>query len=142
MNKNLKKKTFTIQEGVPTTTDSSEDKKMQRRQCVARGFNLSVLCAFLLTFALIYFYGEPLVKRGFFCDDESLAHPVKPNTVPTWALMVFSLLIPVLVVVAVDKGLHGAGRKDVFLNIQHFMFGFFINLLFTELTKYTIGRLR
>ena len=131
-----------LQEEDVLNRSAKVDGKMQRRKCMARGFNLSVLCAFLLTFGLIFFYAQPLVKRGFFCDDESLAHPVKPNTVPTWTLMTVSLLVPMLVVVVVEAGLLGAGRSQVLLNLQDFLFGFFVNLLFTELTKYTIGRLR
>ena len=38
----------------------------------ARTIDSTVLLAFLAIFALIYFYAQPLVKRGFFCNDESL----------------------------------------------------------------------
>ena len=107
-----------------------------------RSLNSSVLLVFPLIFGLIYKFGQPMVKRGFFCDDESLGHPLKSNTVPTWALMVVSILGPILVMLLVDKCLHKSSRTEVLLNVQNFFFGFFINLLFTEMTKYTIGRLR
>jgi len=115
---------------------------MQRRKCLARSCNSSILLVFLLVFLLIYMFAQPMVKRGFFCDDESLGHPLKTNTVPTSVLLTVSILAPILVILLIDKCLNKTSRSDVLLNMQNFIFGFFINLLFTELSKYTIGRLR
>ena len=38
------------------------------------------------------------VRRGFFCDDESIKLPYLVGTVPTWALILGSLGVPLLTV--------------------------------------------
>ena len=37
-----------------------------------------------------------VVRRGFFCDDESIRLPYHDSTVPTWALLLGTIAIPVL----------------------------------------------
>ena len=37
-----------------------------------------------------------IVRRGFFCGDESLKLPYQDSTVPTWALAISSLGVPLL----------------------------------------------
>ena len=39
-----------------------------------------------------------VVRRGFFCDDESIKLPYMESTVPTWALALGSLGVPLLMV--------------------------------------------
>ena len=39
-----------------------------------------------------------IVRRGFFCDDESIKLPYLVSTVPTWALILGSLGVPLLTV--------------------------------------------
>lgn len=39
-----------------------------------------------------------IVRRGFFCDDESIKLPYLVGTVPTWALVLGSLGMPLLTV--------------------------------------------
>ena len=34
--------------------------------------------------------------RGFFCDDQSLMHPLKDDTVPTWLLVLVGTGLPIL----------------------------------------------
>ena len=34
--------------------------------------------------------------RGFFCDDQSLMHPFKEDTVPTWLLVVVGMGLPIV----------------------------------------------
>jgi len=113
------------------------------RHCnAARTIDSTVLLAFLAIFALIYFYAQPLVKRGFFCNDESLAHPLKANTVPTSVLLSVGILGPIFLILIIDLAVIKKSRGETGQTIQNFTFGFFVNLLFTEMTKYTIGRLR
>ena len=39
-----------------------------------------------------------IVKRGFYCDDSSIRFPFRESTVPSWALVVSALSIPLLAV--------------------------------------------
>ena len=39
-----------------------------------------------------------VVKRGFFCDDESIRLPLKQSTVPSWALVIAAPGIPITAV--------------------------------------------
>lgn len=61
----------------------------------------SLALAFLIIFLII---GQALevngivTKRGFYCDDESIRYPYRPDTVPTWALVVGSVGIPLVAV--------------------------------------------
>jgi len=81
-------------------------------------------------------------KRGFFCNDESLAYPLKANTVPTSVLWSVGILGPISLILIIDLAVMKKSRGETWQTIQDFTFGFFVNLLFTEMTKYTIGRLR
>ena len=57
-------------------------------------------CDFRLVFlptALLFFVGVPY-KRGFFCDDESIAHPFKESTIGDVELVVIGVVVPSLCV--------------------------------------------
>ena len=73
--------------------------------CVSRVLCDSVAIAFLVIFLIIGTILEDngiVTRRGFYCDDESIRYPYRPDTVPTWALVVGSVGIP-LVAVRQDK---------------------------------------
>lgn len=41
----------------------------------------------------------PPFKRGFFCDDESIKYPhTSEETLPTWVLLLISVILPVVTV--------------------------------------------
>lgn len=41
----------------------------------------------------------PPYRRGFFCNDDSIKYPLSPQeTLPTWAVIVVSVVLPVFVV--------------------------------------------
>lgn len=42
-------------------------------------------------------------KRGFFCDDETIRLPYKDGTVPSYALVIISAALPVIIVSNVDS---------------------------------------
>jgi len=98
---------------------------------------------------LLIFIGEPY-NRGFFCGDESIRHPYKESTVPVSALILISYGLPLIIFCLVEtsrlkhNGLFSSSRLIVQLyNVARiFLFGAFVNQLFTDTTKYTIGRLR
>ena len=65
-----------------------------------------VACDVLAIAALIVVLGTTLatknaghvVRRGFFCDDESIRLPFREETVPDWALVLAIAAIPILAV--------------------------------------------
>ena len=72
----------------------------KRRRRVALGtdaaaFALAVLLALI---AEIVVRGAEPVFRGFFCQDPSIAYPMLPNTVPTWALIFAVFAFPLTAV--------------------------------------------
>lgn len=60
--------------------------------------DLVALGVLLILFIGLYVAGITghIVHRGFFCDDESLKLPYLDSTVPTWALVISSLGVPLL----------------------------------------------
>lgn len=116
----------------------------------------------LLPMAYIYVFTahfEPF-HRGFFCDDQDLKHPYKEQTVPILAALLTWLGLAVFIILLVESlrshGLRGKRRSSPipdssyppWLAVELYRyFGFFALgaggcLLFTELAKYSIGRLR
>ena len=45
---------------------------------------------------VVFFAGVTPFHRGFFCNDETIAHPYKDNTITTPVLIVVSLGLPML----------------------------------------------
>ncbi|KAK7495908.1 hypothetical protein BaRGS_00012898, partial [Batillaria attramentaria] len=97
--------------------------------------------------------------RGFFCDDQSLMHPFKPDTIPTWLLVVCSMGVPLICILVVECLLQKTTRFCVLVpteiptaqksyvelcyrSVVLFLFGAAITQLMTEIAKYTVGRLR
>lgn len=50
-----------------------------------------------MTVLMLFLYGKPY-ERGFFCNDESLAHPFHESTVTSPMLYVIGLLLPICTV--------------------------------------------
>ena len=71
------------------------------RRCITRVVCDGVAIAFVVVFLII---GQALessgiiTRRGFYCDDDSIRFPYRPDTVPTWALVVGSVGIPLAAV--------------------------------------------
>ncbi|XP_041358710.1 phospholipid phosphatase 1-like [Gigantopelta aegis] len=97
--------------------------------------------------------------RGFFCDDESLMHPFKEDTIPTWLLGVIGLGLPIICVLTIEALLTKTNKgvilpKDVlspkirpYLErcydiIRVFIFGTAATQFLTEIGKFSVGRLR
>ncbi|KAL8560729.1 hypothetical protein ACOMHN_046412 [Nucella lapillus] len=97
--------------------------------------------------------------RGFFCDDQSLIHPFKDDTVPTWFLVLVGMGLPLICILLVECLLQRTTRCCVLVptdiplapksyaecsyrTIIVFFFGAAITQLLTEIGKYSIGRLR
>ena len=109
-------------------------------------------------FLAIKFGTEPY-HRGFFCDDESIKHPVLDDTVSVALCVVVGLLLPAVVIVLLEFVLRenrvvsflsprrgSKGRKSwmfvAYRNLVVFIFGMVVSQFLTELGKNSIGRLR
>ncbi|KAK3091902.1 hypothetical protein FSP39_023571 [Pinctada imbricata] len=113
---------------------------------------LFILITVALPFAILNFVGKPF-QRGFFCDDESLMHPYKSNTIPTWLAIVVATSIPTVLVVVIEiKRQKDRSRiqllshqklyRSLYRILVSLLFGFAANQLCTDIGKYSIGRLR
>ena len=121
------------------------------------------VCAMIILFypmAHIYLFlhgdKEPY-HRGFFCDDESIKHPIVDEEIPEtmafgiWAVIVF-LLIPAIELLHVTIYSHLSptplGKWGPWLFIElyrilgYFTLGALFTLLTTEMAKFKVGRLR
>uniref|UniRef100_A0A0A1X5B4 Putative phosphatidate phosphatase n=1 Tax=Zeugodacus cucurbitae TaxID=28588 RepID=A0A0A1X5B4_ZEUCU len=101
---------------------------------------------------------EPF-RRGFFCTDETIRYPFRENTITTVLLAVIILVVPAIILLAVELTLYyrcGRIREMVLLfgfkvpawlvefvkHALYFTFGGLLTMDATEVGKFTIGRLR
>lgn len=98
---------------------------------------------------LILFVTVKPYQRGFYCDDESLMHPYKSNTIPTWIAGFVGILLPSLSILIVEalhihqsKGTLRKYLKTCYQSLIPFFFGAGVTQLTTDIAKYSIGRLR
>jgi len=70
----------------------------RRISCARLACDLVALGTLLILLIGLYVAGITgrIVRRGFFCDDESLKLPYLDSTVPSWALIIASLGVPLL----------------------------------------------
>ena len=96
---------------------------------------------------LLNLIGEPY-KRGFFCSDTTIRHPYLDSTVPTWALILISYSLPTIIIALVETSLLKHSNtsvrltREMYKTFMGFVFGFCVNQLMTDISKFTIGRLR
>lgn len=109
-----------------------------------------------------FIWGKPY-ERGFFCDDESLMHPFHESTVKSHYLYAFALVLQIILIFVAEflqiklntqqppeKSTTFGNSSPIwpqwFSNVYHqfvvFAFGVGVNQLITDVTKYSIGRLR
>ena len=111
--------------------------------------NLAVVAVVAIPIAVLQFCVEP-TKRGFFCDDEQISHPVRANTISGTVLCVFALGLPVLTIsvsewIIPQPTTANSNRnrlKKIYFTIIDFLFGAGVTVLLTNIAKYSIGRLR
>jgi len=120
------------------------------------------MVALLMPLGYIYVFTshyEPF-HRGFFCDDQNLKHPYKEQTVPIVDVLLLwasaSIIFILLVETLRSSAEYGKRRPDpipgqkhppwiaveIYRHFGYFALGALGCLLFTEIAKYTIGRLR
>ncbi|XP_067678972.1 phospholipid phosphatase 1-like [Haliotis asinina] len=102
---------------------------------------------------LVYFIWGTPYTQGFYCDDISIRLPYKSNTISTPVLLAAGLGLPLVTLFVTEILRVSVGGDDTFKsqNIElmmavkgfgMFLFGTMVNKVFTEITKYSIGRLR
>eukprot|EP00088_Acartia_fossae_P058973 TRINITY_DN6951_c0_g1_i2.p1 TRINITY_DN6951_c0_g1~~TRINITY_DN6951_c0_g1_i2.p1 ORF type:complete len:392 (-),score=41.20 TRINITY_DN6951_c0_g1_i2:798-1973(-) len=146
-----------------SNTKAQDSRTMGQQTCrivLAKGL-LQIVCliALLMPMAYIYVFTsnfEPY-HRGFFCDDQNLKHPYSKETVPMgicitlWAIIcLFFILLIESLRAYVDKDREKPIYRsktpwlaiELYRHFGYFLLGCVSCLLFTEIAKYTIGRLR
>ncbi|KAH0952140.1 hypothetical protein HN011_011207, partial [Eciton burchellii] len=117
------------------------------------------LCIFVmgLTVLMLFLFGTPH-KRGFFCNDESISYPYHESTVTSTVLYVIGLFLPICTMI-IGEILHTRYHSghitrmlfgytippwlwNAYEKVGVFGFGTICTVLFTDIAKYTIGRLR
>ncbi|XP_017123009.1 putative phosphatidate phosphatase [Drosophila elegans] len=139
----------------PIVTESTgADRRMTRRLLM----ELLVVVVLVIPICVYEFAVDP-VRRGFFCDDESIGYPFRDNTITPVMLGLIVGLLPVLIFVVVEYVSHlRAGDTSATVNLLgwrmatwyaelgrqswYFCFGLLLTFDATEVGKYTIGRLR
>ena len=126
------------------------------------GLEIVGMVALLMPLGYIYVFTshyDPF-HRGFFCDDQNLKHPYKEQTVPIVAALLIWAAISIIFILLVEtlrsNAEYGKRRPDpipgqkhppwiaveIYRHFGYFALGALGCLLFTEIAKYTIGRLR
>ncbi|XP_026848170.1 putative phosphatidate phosphatase [Drosophila persimilis] len=132
----------------------AEDRQLTRRLLM----ELLVMVVLVVPICIYEFAVDP-VRRGFFCDDESISYPFKDNTITPVMLGLISGLLPLVVLLLVEYVRHmragelattvhllgwrmSAWYVELFRQTTYFTFGLLLTFDATEVGKYTIGRLR
>ncbi|KAH8258708.1 hypothetical protein KR038_004336 [Drosophila bunnanda] len=119
---------------------------------------LLVFVVLLIPICVYEFAVDP-VRRGFFCDDESISYPFRDNTITPVMLGLIVGLLPLLLFVLVEYVRHlQAGEISATVDLlgwrvstwyvelarqtTYFCFGMLLTFDATEVGKYSIGRLR
>ncbi|XP_037718197.1 putative phosphatidate phosphatase [Drosophila subpulchrella] len=130
------------------------DRRLPRRLLM----ELLVVVILVIPICVYEFAVDP-VRRGFFCDDESISYPFHDNTVTPVMLGLIVALLPAVVFVVVEYVSH-LRAGDISATVEllgwrvstwyvelarqstYFCFGLLLTFDATEVGKYTIGRLR
>ncbi|XP_047117409.1 putative phosphatidate phosphatase [Schistocerca piceifrons] len=94
-----------------------------------------------LAVLFIFLFGKPF-RRGFFCDDESIRHPVKADTVPSLALALVALGLPLLVSLCSRRAAVPRWVSRASAAALAFLWGAGAQQLLVDSAKLVVGRLR
>ncbi|GMT15276.1 hypothetical protein PFISCL1PPCAC_6573 [Pristionchus fissidentatus] len=136
------------------------DEMTQEINVVAVFINILCLYGFGASSYIIPFFTGSY-QRGFFCDDETILYKFKPNTVPVAWLFVISIgatMIAILstehfIMYKIEKSLSRPSYRwknshvhayfvESLIYFAYAQIGFIVQLVLTQATKYSIGRLR
>lgn len=114
---------------------------------------LAIIIVFVC-FALVYTL-QPAKIRYFSCDESDIFYPYKKDTIPFWAVGIFGILGPLIVILGVEilnghffwfqRSKRNRFRRFfvcLFHALSLFILGISIVLLLTEIGKRWVGRLR
>ncbi|XP_060576990.1 putative phosphatidate phosphatase [Ruditapes philippinarum] len=99
---------------------------------------LSIACVAIPV--LILFAVAKGYERGFYCDDESLMHPYKSNTIPTWVAGFVGIALPSLSILSLEGFKAYRAEKKLFTYFAicyKLLVPFFLGLAYTATTKYS-----
>jgi phosphatidate phosphatase len=111
--------------------------------------NFVILIMVAVPIIVLRFSVDP-AKRGFFCNDETLSHPIKESTVTNTALIIVGISLPIAIIILTEffipmsnipQPKKETSTRILFLILDH-LFGVGVTVLLTDIAKYTIGRLR
>ncbi|KAH8276122.1 hypothetical protein KR026_000925 [Drosophila bipectinata] len=143
-----------------TPSVASADRQGAADRRLTQRLLLELLVVVVLVIPIcVYEFAVDPVRRGFFCDDETIAYPFRDNTITPVMLGLIVGLLPLLVFVLVEYVSHlragQIGETQVVLQWRvstwyvqlarqatYFIFGLLLTFDATEVGKYTIGRLR
>ena len=111
--------------------------------------NLTIVIFLAIPIAVLRFSVDP-VKRGFFCNDEDLAHPLQESTVSSSVLVIVGVGLPIALIVILELLIPRSKTQQskqqrsmaIFFILVDQLFGVGVTVLLTDIAKYTIGRLR
>ena len=133
--------------------------KKNNSVCAKVAIECCAMLVLLYPMAHIYVFlsgtKEPF-HRGFYCDDQTIKHPVYDEEIPLsiafviWAVIVFTLIPAIeLLHITVFEHLSPAPIKrmpwlfiELYRILGYFILGALFTLLTTEMAKFKIGRLR
>ncbi|KAL4235626.1 hypothetical protein ACF0H5_004021 [Mactra antiquata] len=120
----------------------------QKKALIRVLFDIAAIASVAIPVLLLFAFASGY-KRGFYCDDESLMHPYKSNTVPTWVAGFVGIALPSIAILSIEG--YNAKRSsktfygycaDCYKLLMPFFFGAGLCQLTTDIAKYSIGRLR
>ncbi|GMR37497.1 hypothetical protein PMAYCL1PPCAC_07692, partial [Pristionchus mayeri] len=136
------------------------DEMTQEINVVAVFINILCLYGFgASSYIVPWFTGA--FQRGFFCGDESILFKYRPNTVPVAWLIAVSILITIIAIMMTEYFIMYKMEKSIsrpsyrwrnahihayfvesLVYFAYSQIGFIVQLVITQATKYSVGRLR
>ena len=80
--------------------------------------NLIITIIVALPILILYLVGVPF-KRGFFCDDETIAHPYESSTISSTVLYVVGFAVPLIAIVVVEGWVYSLPRTSQEDEVRH-----------------------
>jgi len=126
--------------------------------------DLILLCFMPIPSLILEMTGTPF-HRGFYCDDTTISYPLKSDTVPIWTVAVVGIGLPTITMIITELILYRHARSKLlkktiskiytvcgkrihpwlvilYCTLGPFFFGLAVNQVTTDITKYSVGRLR
>jgi phosphatidate phosphatase len=140
-------------------TETIEREPQLKKRIVQTVIDVIVIIIIFIAFILVYALVDPKILY-FTCDQSDIFMPLKPDTVPFWAVPIYSVLGPLIFIILVEilnsklfpgqpnkrnLSLRSRGRQLLICaghSISLFVLGIAITLLLTEIGKRWVGRLR